>query len=353
MDTDTGSKRMPVQLENARQRRRLERGGTRVSARPVGLLPSSWKDTFVEHYEQIRRSLARQRKVGLLCFVSGTGVCGAGLQLAEHWLSVEQGGVGAVIAGRHPEVDIPLVDDDAIASRQLAVIFARDGHGLRYRVVDLQTSLGLRDERGERLESFEAVGPTFVGCGMRLLMFFPTGPAFGQSVELPADPHSGWETLPPRVFEQVEHGNESSRQPKLVEMYRRSRPLTLVRTRGGPRLLKIQLGAETSIAGKFELATSSERLAIGVDEAALERGVLFGRSSRCLTGGLSLTSTDCISRVHLLVIRAGGHLLAIDSASSNGTRDSSGESRRLFELEEGERLTLAEKVTLRWLRSGR
>jgi len=48
----------------------------------------------------------------------------------------------------------------------------------------------------------------------------------------------------------------------------------------------------------------------------LEQGVLLGRYDRC---GIPLAELHSVSRVHLLLVQLGEELLAIDTASTNGT----------------------------------
>jgi hypothetical protein len=102
-------------------------------------------------------------------------------------------------------------------------------------------------------------------------------------------------------------------------------------------------GARGAAVAEVELrgATGSEQFT--VHEAEIERGLLVGRYERCQVE----TQDDKISRVHLLVIRDGDEVWAVDTASSNGT-SSGGQPVRRVRLVPDTQLLLAQELTLRW-----
>src|SRR6185436_13232851 len=80
-----------------------------------------------------------------------------------------------------------------------------------------------------------------------------------------------------------------------------------------------------------------------VHAADLERGLLIGRYERCAFGA----EDDRLSRVHLLLLRDGDQVWAIDTASSNGTT-AGGSAIRQIRLGARAELDLGAAVTLRW-----
>ena len=75
---------------------------------------------------------------------------------------------------------------------------------------------------------------------------------------------------------------------------------------------------------------------------------MLGRYSRCDTAGATSLSLEKISRVHLLVVRIGDDLWAIDTASTNGVA-AGGTGVRVHRLQPGDELSLADGVgAVRW-----
>jgi hypothetical protein len=84
-----------------------------------------------------------------------------------------------------------------------------------------------------------------------------------------------------------------------------------------------------------------------VSAERLDRGILIGRYDRC---GIEIDNAQRgISRVHALLVKIGGEVWAIDTASTNGLwRD--GARIEAEVLDDVDALTLGEAATLRWQR---
>ena len=91
------------------------------------------------------------------------------------------------------------------------------------------------------------------------------------------------------------------------------------------------------------LTASGLRERYEVHAADLERGLLIGRYERCAFGA----EDERLSRVHLLLLRDGEQIWAIDTASSNGTT-AGGAALRQLRLGPSAELDLADAVTFRW-----
>jgi len=79
---------------------------------------------------------------------------------------------------------------------------------------------------------------------------------------------------------------------------------------------------------------------------SLDRGVLLGRYERCAIPALELGR---VSRVHLLLVRVGEEVLAIDTASTNGTWNGGKKVETLL-LGESDQLSLGRTLHLHWRR---
>ncbi len=98
--------------------------------------------------------------------------------------------------------------------------------------------------------------------------------------------------------------------------------------------------------GELHLVRNREVERHSISRERLEQGVLLGRYGRC---GIHLSEPGSISRVHLLLIRLGEDVLAIDTASTNGTWR--GRTRiETATLSEMDSLELGSVLRLHWRR---
>jgi pSer/pThr/pTyr-binding forkhead associated (FHA) protein len=83
-----------------------------------------------------------------------------------------------------------------------------------------------------------------------------------------------------------------------------------------------------------------------VGRTCLDRGILFGRYDRCDVGLLGAMDSR-LSRVHMMIVRHGDSVLAIDNASTNGTHISCKEIH-MIALSDGDRLDLGGELEVVW-----
>jgi len=107
-------------------------------------------------------------------------------------------------------------------------------------------------------------------------------------------------------------------------------------------------------ARDYELTLSAAcgQVSVYLSKEELERGVLIGRSPKCVDAGLRAILTLGISRVHLLLHEDGPECRAYDLASTQGTYQR-GRSVRLATLEDdGTKLALGTTagIELLWRR---
>jgi hypothetical protein len=113
----------------------------------------------------------------------------------------------------------------------------------------------------------------------------------------------------------------------------------------GPRDTAMALN-QGDIAGTIEIIGPQIRGTISVGESALRDGVLLGRYARC--DGAGLADDPSLSRVHALIINVDDRLLAIDTASFNGTRVVDQDRARVIHLDVATDLRLGSNTRVRW-----
>lgn len=293
-------------------------------------------------------------------------------------IAAKPGQVNAGIVGRHGQCDLFLEGDGAISLRHLVVVvdplLAWDDPGaggpgswdVRYRLIDLRTAAGFRDEGGRQLEAATVEGPAFVFIGRYALYCFPTGAADAW----PADPQAAIAVLPERLYaderdaepDRWKRGRHARRADQWAEGSKvedvdpagpatgqRSSLITRVTSVNGPSRARVdELGAGDELLGMLELQSRLGRDDVRVGAVGAERGLLLGRYSRCDSAGATSLSLEKISRVHLLVVRVGDDLWAIDTASTNGMA-SDGTGVRVHRLQAGDELSLADGAgAVRW-----
>lgn len=249
---------------------------------------------------------------------------------------------GALVIGRHTECGLHL-GADTVSLRHVAGLACREQGRSVVRLWDLDTGRPFVTEDGQPNEAVIADGPLYVAVDRYALWILPTAGPW------PARADDAWSSLPQRSF--------VDRRPARADAPFRHRtappsarvPLetdTTV-TRVGPPLLLAEDDAPEIAWGEIRLARGDARERRNVSAERLERGLLLGRYERC---GLALAASTAISRVHLLLVRIGGDVWAIDTASTNGTyRD----KKRLGAavLADSDSLTLSDEVTLDWAKA--
>ncbi|HUQ05873.1 MAG TPA: FHA domain-containing protein [Kofleriaceae bacterium] len=293
-------------------------------------------------------------------------------------IAAKPGQVNAGIVGRHGQCDLFLEGDGALSLRHLVVLVdpmitwdgpaaASPGWDVRYRLIDLRTSGGFRDEGGRQLEAATVEGPAFVFIGRYALYCFPTGAADAW----PEDPKGAIAALPQRLYSDERdaepdrwrrgrHARNAGRDqwaegskvedPEVPGSFkdRRSSVITRVTSVSGPSRARIDDIGDDELLGTLEVQSRLGNDAVRVGIGGADRGLLLGRYSRCDTAGATSLSLEKISRVHLLVVRIGDDLWAIDTASTNGVA-SGGTGVRVHRLQAGDELSLADGVgAVRW-----
>jgi len=311
----------------------------------AALAPFFFKERFARHYSNIRDLFQACTKPGLLAVaIDHAGFAGAS------FLEACPDRITTSVIGRHAKADLFLDDDPALSLRHLMVII-HPNHppdDLRFRLIDLRTSVAFSDEQGRRLEALEAESPVFVSCGRYGIYFFPT-----DGSPWPEDAEDGWACIPERVFLDDLAAGRRGQRPQAPP--RRNPAHTMWRAGGlrpsialpGPAFAHHRMVDEDEDPlGELRIECERGKAAILLGSKAARRGMLLGRYPRCDNSSLHVLSSDHVSRVHLLVIELCGTLYAIDAASSFGVLHN-GAPARTVPLRYGTELALSNAAVAR------
>jgi hypothetical protein len=250
--------------------------------------------------------------------------------------------------GRHTKCRVRLLSE-AISLRHVVALALPGAAGAApvLRVWDLNTGLPFRTEDGQDNGAVASEGATYLSIGQFALWFLPCGPGR----PWPARGAEAWKALPQRSF--VDRRSPVSRD-KRAGMNALPRPRhepmreerTWVTSYGPPLLLGGGGEDEPEIAwGTIRLQSGTSKARRKVSAERLEQGILVGRYERC---GLSLGQIDInVSRVHLLLVRIGADVWAIDTGSSNGVRRK-GEAVEAVILANNDQLEFGSGMVLNW-----
>jgi len=220
----------------------------------------------------------------------------------------------SLVIGRHTRCGLRL-ESNTVSLRQLAVYARAESPGAApvIRLWDLNTQHPFLTEDGQRNAAVSAQGMLYAAVDEYALLLIPTrGPS---EPPWPERAEDAWNALPPRQFVdrslpnavRLQHSQRlrSDGQPYHTQVTREI-PLMMLGEHEGPE----DVWGELQLVGTKKL--ESHRISL----ERLEQGVLLGRYDRC---GIPLTELHSVSRVHLLLVQLGEELLAIDTASTNGT----------------------------------
>jgi hypothetical protein len=244
---------------------------------------------------------------------------------------------GALVIGRHTRCGLQLVSE-SVSLRHVVALARFEGGRPMLRVWDLRTGVPFLTEDQQPAAAVLCDGPLYLAIDDHAVWFLPSGAG------LPRDPEEAWAALPARTFL-----DRRAPGPRLAPLPRAAAlpdEMTSV-TRLGPPLL-IGEGDEPEVGwGELRLASGRQKERRVVSAERLEQGLLLGRYERC---GLVIATTDRISRVHLMLVRIGAEVWAIDTGSTNGV-SREGVAFVAGPLRDVDRLTLADLVTLDWRRT--
>jgi hypothetical protein len=107
------------------------------------------------------------------------------------------------------------------------------------------------------------------------------------------------------------------------------------------------------VVHRLTLTRGRKAASVEVPAEVLHLGLLIGRADNCEDGGLRAVLDGTISRAHLLLLREGRDVVAIDLCSLNGTTMNGVMARRFVLPDSGATLHMGPQFELRWQTSRR
>ena len=317
-----------VDLAEPRKRAAAQNSRTVIVSTWGGAAPDTdFRQLFLANYSRIRQTCLEFAVPGLAVFAIHPRDGWA----ATMYLASRAGELRAGVVGRHSAADLFLGDDTTLALRHLIFLVEppRSLHDalrgeVRFRVLDLNTDNPPTDEAGHAVESLTAEGTVFLTCQEHAIMAFVTG----DPTDWPESASDAWDGIPERVFVEERlavraSGSAAQALPARAPAgtLRRVRT-TIVRTHPGPQGTDARLlGPDEPFHARIEVSSTGGDETLSLGREALRQGILVGRYDRCHASDRFVLDDPGISRVHLLIIEAGGHPYAIDIDSTNGTYD--------------------------------
>jgi FHA domain len=320
---------MPYHQENTRTR---EGGGTGWEHRLPAL---SAREAFIAAYSHLRdvASATRGPAVLVAAVDSHGRERGSALIKPDH----------SLIVGRHTECGLRL-PEEFIALRHL-VAHARleDPRAApTIHLWDLHTGQPFLTEDGQPSVAVTSQGLLYAAVGQYALLFVPTRERAG--LPWPAHAEAAWSMFPPRQFTEP-HTHVARALP--FRRWREDGQALKTPVSREDRLLRLGEGGRSENPwGLVRLVHGEQAVQFPMSREHLEQGVLMGRYERC---GIAVESLTTLSRVHLMLIRLGEEVLAIDTASTNGTWRA---RRRVGTVTLGnlDALELGKNLQVQWLR---
>jgi hypothetical protein len=306
-----------------------ENEGTRIA--PITRVPTlTPRGAFLAAFDTLQPFLLRGE--------ADVAVVAIGPDGAAHLVALRAG--QRLTIGRHTSCSLRLADASA-PLRHLLALVTRDPSGQAVvRLWDLNTEQPFRLEDGREALAVIARGLLFASVGDVVLLFVPIRLPDGRA--WPATAAEAWAALPARDIEDA-RPSAPRRALRLVKPEDESWKSQVRRV---ATLLPLDQNERPSdVIGELRLRTPTTSTPCLVSAAKLDRGLLLGRYPRCQ---LSLDHNG-VSRVHVLLVRIGGELWALDTASTNGVQRGEDEVDAEV-LEDGDVLTLAEGIEVEWRR---
>ncbi len=250
----------------------------------------------------------------------------------------------SLVIGRHTRCGLRL-ESNTVSLRQLAVYARSEAPGAApvIRLWDLNTQHPFLTEDGERNAAVSAQGMLYAAVDEYALLLIPTrGPS---EPPWPERAEDAWNALPPRQFVDRSLPNAVRRQHS-QRLRLDGQPYHTQVTREIPLMMLGEHEGPEDVWGELQLVGTKRLESHRISLERLEQGVLLGRYDRC---GIPLAELQSVSRVHLLLVQLGEELLAIDTASTNGT--CRGRTRiETTTLDDVDSLALGGALQLHWRR---
>jgi hypothetical protein len=316
-------------------------------------IPRGLRELFIESYARFAGPCREVDEPGLaLLAVDETSAQATGLVRIRSRIDRYV----ASIVGRHDACDLFLPQHADMALRQFTVLldpvrsYKRGEGGVRYRVFDLRTQAGFRDESDRNLRGLRAEGPSIIRCAGHVIFMLP----LGDPTDWPESPKDAWAMLPERVyFDEIDRCATGSMPvmpmaavPERVPTSRMSDTLSVVTRTKGPRDSAMRLVGPEGAAGVLEVQGPHQSGQIQIGADALRDGILLGRYERC--DAHALLDDPRLSRVHALFVNVDDALLIVDTGSRNGIAKVGEPKARVVRMQDRTEVMLGTRTQARW-----
>ncbi len=234
-------------------------------------------------------------------------------------------GERSVTIGRHSRAGLQLRNDPSVSLRHVLAIANDRGGVTQVRLLDLETGRGFTVDGVGRTTAVVQEGNLVVQVGGYWLFFLA-----GSSRPWPDSAEATWEQLS-RLSVEDTRGAGGPAVQRVAGPTATATPTPLPTPLPAQDVSRVVLvpgvadvsGMGTDVGsgavGLLIISRPSGKIITPVTAQQLARGLLLGRYNRCDVGSRDLWETDAVSRVHLLLLAERGGVLAIDTASTNGT----------------------------------
>lgn len=245
--------------------------------------------------------------------------------------------------GRHAQCAFRLPALDVSLRHVVAHVRSNENNDMVTRLWDLNTKQSFITEDGVYSSALVAEGALFITIGHYSLMFVPLD-ALGDK-QWPQRGEDAWSELPQRKFldrrDVASQGDIFNQQPNKPNS---NMDITQITRVNAPVMLGEDVDSSQAW-GKVTIEIPTGKMERFVSEDQINRGILIGRYSRCQ---IRLDNDDSLSRVHLMLVKIGQEIWAIDTASTNGTRHNAKEiTSTVMALED--KLLLAATTLVKWV----
>lgn len=322
-----------IQLDMGQVRDRERNTGTLIGGTDPLLLRERvpFEALFLAHYEEIRALVSLEARGAAVIAIHAPTARLAG----RLWVTRKPDRPNAAVIGRHSECDLVL-DRGGVSLRHVALIVPKvDAGAPRFWLRELRTHGGLDSEAGIPIGGalVERAGLFRLG-GYALIAI-----ATGTGEEWPASGVDAWAELHGRSTALRVVGMDAA---KPASRPVREASVSVIRGPLETSMRMLDPGGEKVCTLRLESGPRRARLAL--DEAALGRGVLLGRYSRCDSS--AVLADEGISRVHAMVVRVEDQIVLVDTGSTQGVYEAAqpGVRRRVVVLSDGEVATLGDDL---------
>lgn len=304
--------------------------------------PPGPRESFILLYDRLAEVARVAKKPGFVIGAIGKDMRVLGTELAPAQSTVS--------IGRHTKCRIRLPSDRVSLRHVLALILEEEPGIPTIRLWDLNTRDPFSTEDGNKNCAVVSDGATYLTIGSFAIWCLPCG----NGKEWPDRATTAWDSMPPRSFidrraplPSHRRGGVHALPPPMQRKggpYRGHEDNSRITTLAPPLLLGDDEEPELAWA-TIRLQARSAKAKRSVSAERLGQGLLIGRYERC---GLSLGDIDKnVSRVHLLLVRIGSNVWAIDTGSTNGVRRE-GKNIEALILQDTDRLEFGSNMTLDW-----